>query len=118
MYSSSEQIEASEQAGKALMSVAWESRKAAKKELSAKCRDRSHWKKPNSTVKLDHQIKNTGSTIAEAVDAAVDRFVERVEEIMRQRGKDGIGQLLDRLDQVMPEDPPPAKLLAAIKNRK
>lgn len=73
-------------AGQALASSAFEARK----------RERSR-------VKLEAQTQKLAQSLTEAADACLDKFVERVEQILR---RDGAEEFLKRIDQVMPEREP------------
>jgi len=83
-------------AGKALASEGWNRRKDEKRALSMKCR-------AGNTVKIDKQVRNAAQALAGAADACLDKFIERIEQILR---RDGAEELLKRIDQVLPEREP------------
>jgi hypothetical protein len=87
-------------AGEALKASGWNLRKEAKLRLRAKSRQSSHWKKRNSAVQKNRQTRNTAQSMAAAVDLALDRFVARVERLVRERGAEGV---LRKIDELMPE---------------
>lgn len=91
-------------AGKALASVAWDTRKATKKALSAKCRESSHWNKKK--VKSNPELEVVATEIVELADVCLDHFVERVDKIIRRRGA---LHLVEKIEELMPEREPIAE---------
>lgn len=76
-------------AGRALASSAFEERKQEK-----------------ARVKLEVQTRKLAQSLTETADVCLDRFIERVEKILR---RDGADEFLKKLDQVMPERDPLAE---------
>ena len=95
-------------AGKALMSVAWETRKQERRALAEKSRARSHWKRregmdPNVKQATAKAATEIVEAMAKPFDAALDKFIQRVERLCMERGVEGV---LEKIDALMPEKEP------------
>jgi len=77
-------------AGTALNSAAWSRRKQEKRTVSAR-------------EKTAKRTVEEARALACAFDSLLDRYVERIERILR---RDGAADLLAKLDQVIPEREP------------